>query len=73
MAGSDCPIMHQRLFEVAEKVLEAIEVAQRGGASSPWPPDLTYYEGSPLYGICPEHIEQATTFLMRMGYVVVKP
>ena len=63
-----------RLFDAANAVLEAVQEVERAkGTRCPYPPELL---GSPDQPACLVEytrfeIEEATAFLIRMGYIVI--
>ncbi len=67
-------ISAERLFEVSDAVLTAVQTFEREqGTRSPWPPELVSHPFCPpcLYGMERDEVAEATDFLIRMGYIVV--
>ncbi len=63
-----------RLFEAANAVLEAVKEVERSrGTRCPYPPELLGSPDQPecLVEFTRYEIEEATDFLVRMGYIVI--
>jgi hypothetical protein len=63
-----------RLFDAANAVLEAVQEVERSkGTRCPYPPELMGSADQPqcLVDFTRFEIEEATAFLIRMGYIVV--
>lgn len=63
-----------RLFDAANAVLQAVQEIERDkGVRCPYPPDLMGAPDQPqcLVDFTRYEIEEATSFLIRMGYIVI--
>ncbi len=63
-----------RLFDAANAVLEAVqEIERESGKRCPYPPELMGAPEQPkcLVDFTRFEIEEATAFLIRMGYIVI--
>lgn len=70
---AETPLDVDRIFMVAEAVLEAVEVYRLAERPSPWPPELLWLDPRPecLRNITRAEVEDATRFLLRLGILVV--